>query len=184
MAETGTLARPYARAVFELARAEGSLAAWSAALRTAADVVGEPAAKGFLAHRALDDAGRIAFLLSVCTEAGEGQMLDSGRGRNLLRLLAENRRLEILPEISVRFDALKARAENTVKVRLITAADVQKPAVQRIIAALERKLGRAVEMELQQDPGLLGGAVIHAEGRVIDGSVKNRLAELAGTLTA
>ena len=184
MAETGTLARPYARATFELARDDGSLSAWSQALRTAADVVSDPAASAFLSRRELADSSRIDFLLSVCADAGEARVLGSERGRNLLRLLAENRRLEVLPEISTRFDALKARAENTVKVQLVTAAGVEEAVVERIAAALERKLGRTVELELKQDPGLLGGAVIHPEGQVIDGSVKSRLAELAGALTA
>ena len=184
MAETGTLARPYARAIFDLAREDDSLSAWSDALGAAGEVAGDPDASAFLARRELDDGARVSFLLSVCDVAGHARMLDTGRGRNLLRLLAENRRLEVLPEISAQFDALKARAENTVKVRLVTAAGVEESVVGRIGAALERKLGRAVEVELQQDPELLGGAVIQAEGQVIDGSVKSRLSELAGALTA
>lgn len=184
MAETGALARPYARAIFELAREDGSLPAWSDALGAVGEVVTNPDARAFLAWREHDDEARVSFLLSVCGAAGDGQMLDTGRGRNLLRLLAENRRLEVLPEISAQFEALKARAENTVKVRLVTAAGVEDAVVSRISAALERKLGRAVEVELQQDPELLGGAVIQAEGQVIDGSVKSRLSELAGALTA
>lgn len=184
MAETGALARPYARAIFELAREDGSLPAWSGALGAVGEVAGNADARAFLARREHDDGARVAFLLSVCGAAGNAQMLDTGRGRNLLRLLAENRRLEVLPEIAAQFDALKARAENTVKVRLVTAAGVEESVVNRIGAALERKLGRAVEVELQQDPELLGGAVIQAEGQVIDGSVKSRLSELAGALTA
>ncbi len=184
MAETGTLARPYARAIFELARENDSLSAWSEALRGVADVVGNPDARAFLARRELDNAARVSFLLRICTDADEGNVLASGHGRNLLRLLAENHRLEVLPEIASRFDALKARAENTVKVQLITAAGVEPAVVNRISSALEQKLGRAVELELLQDPELLGGAVIQAEGQVIDGSVRTRLAELAGALTA
>ena len=184
MAENGTLARPYARAVFQLAGADGSLSDWSEALGAAATVVADPAARRFLARRELDDDARVEFLLSVCAGAGEAKVLESTRGRNFLRLLAENNRLPVLPEIAERFDALKARAENTVKVRLVTAAGVAEPVVQRIKSALEQRLGRAVELELEQDTGLLGGAVIYAEGWVIDGSVRSQLTELAGALTA
>ena len=126
MAETGTLARPYARAIFELARDDGSLSAWSQALRTAADVVSDPAASAFLSRRELD--GLFAHRLPAVglrRRRRSAKVLGSERGRNLLRLLAENRRLEVLPEISTRFDALKARAENTVKVQLVTAAGVE-----------------------------------------------------------
>ena len=190
MAETGTLARPYARAVFDLARENGNLSAWSEALHGVADVVGDPGARAFLARRELDNAARVSFLLSIIADAGgdgasaQGGVLESAQGRNLLRLLAENGRLDVLPEISAQFDALKARAENTVKVRLVTAAGVEQAVADRIGEALERKLGRAVELELQQDPELLGGAVIEAEGQVIDGSVRSRLTELAGALAA
>ena len=89
-----------------------------------------------------------------------------------------------LPEITSQFDELKAWAENTVKVQLVTASSVQESVVEQIKGTLERKLGRAVELELQEDPRLLGGAVINAEGRVIDGSVRSRLSELAEALTA
>ncbi len=184
MAETGTLARPYARAIFELARDDGSLTEWSVALEAVSHVVENAEAKAFLSRRELDNEARVTFLVSVCGETGGGQLLGSERGRNLLRLLAENRRLEVLPEISNRFEVLKNRAENTITVRLVTAAGVEESVVSRIGAALERRLGRAVELELQEDPELLGGAVIHAEGQVIDGSVRSRLTELAGAITA
>ena len=184
MADVGTLARPYARAVFELARADGTLSVWSAALATAADIVGEPEARAFLSRRDLDDDDRVAFLQSVCSDAGEAEILATGRGQNLLRLLAENDRLSSLPEITSQFDELKAWAENTVKVQLVTASSVQESVVEQIKGTLERKLGRAVELELQEDPRLLGGAVINAEGRVIDGSVRSRLSELAEALIA
>ena len=183
MADTNTLARPYARAIFELARAEDNQAAWSTALAMAGSVVVDPVGKAFLSRRDLDDEGRVSFLQTICAEAGDG-VLSSGGGANLLRLLAENDRLVIVPEISVQFDTLKAWAENTVKVQLVTATSVQESVVKKIKDALEKKMRRAVELELQEDPGLLGGAVIHAEGRVIDGSVKGRLSELAEILTS
>ena len=149
-----------------------------------AEIVSEPSARAFLSRRDLEDAGRVAFLQSVCVEAGEAEALGSDRGQNLLRLLAENDRLTVLPEIALQFDELKAWAENTVKVQLVTATTVQESLVQQIKSALERKLGRAVELELQEDAGLLGGAIINAEGQVIDGSVRSRLSDLAETLIA
>ena len=184
MADSSTLARPYARALFELARASDSLSVWSDALTAAADVVNEPAARTFLSRRDLDDSGRVSFLQSVFDDTGHAEVLGSGQGQNLLRLLAENDRLSIIPEIATQFEALKAWAENTVKVQLVTATSVQASLVKQIKKALEQKLGRAVELELEEDPELLGGAVINAEGRVIDGSVKSRLSELAETLVA
>ena len=56
--------------------------------------------------------------------------------------------------------------------------------VEQIKTSLEKNLGRTVELEVREDPELIGGAVIYAEGRVIDGSVKSRLSELAETLAS
>jgi len=184
MADASTIARPYAKAVFDIARRDQALAGWSAALGAAARILQDDGARVFLARPDLDDATRVEFVTAVCTEAGGAELLRSGHGGNLLRLLAENDRLFVLPEISVQFDALKAQAENTVRVRLITATAVEESIAGRIGRSLESRLGRSVELELETDPGLLGGAVIRAEDMVIDGSVKSRLQKLAETLLA
>ena len=77
---------------------------------------------------------------------------------------------------------LKARAENTVKVTLVTAIDADTGVANKIAKALEKKLGRTVELELEIDDELLGGAVVRAEDMVIDGSVRSRLRQLAEAL--
>ena len=184
MADTSTLARPYARAIFELASDDKELSVWSTALSTAAEVTGDSVAKEFLSRRDLNQDERVRFLQEVCADVGNAEVFPSGRGENLLRLLAENERLAVIPEIAMRFEELKARAENTVKVQLVTATGVQESVVEQIKTSLEQKLGRAVELEVREDPELIGGAVIYAEGRVIDGSVKSRLSELAETLAS
>jgi F-type H+-transporting ATPase subunit delta len=111
-------------------------------------------------------------------------LLASSHGENLLRLLAENGRLAALEDIAAQYDALKARAENRVEVQLTTAASIDAEVAAVISKALEQKLGRQVDLELLVDEQLLGGAVIRAEDMVIDGSVKNRLEQLAATLSA
>ena len=182
MADTSTLARPYARAIFELANVGEELSSWSTALNMAAEIMSNSDAREFLSRRDLDDEQRVRFLQSVCVETGKANLFASGRGENFLRLLAENERLGVIPEVATQFEQLKAWAENTVKVQLVTATGVDKKVVEQIKTSLEHKLGRAVELELKEDLALIGGAVIYAEGQVIDGSVKSRLSELADTL--
>ena len=184
MSDNSTVARPYAQAIFELASAADGLAEWSDALGLAADVLSDPGAQGFLARPGLDDVSRADFVIAVCGEAAGGGVLSGEHGKNLLRLLAENGRLTALGDIAAQFDALKARAENRVNVQLTTAAAVDEKVAAGISKALEQKLGRQVELELIVDETLLGGAVIRAEDMVIDGSVKNRLEQLAATLSA
>lgn len=184
MSDSSTVARPYARAIFELASRDGNLTEWSEALALAADILTDDAAREFLARPNLDHAARADFVTSICEEAGGKGLLGSAHGQNLLRLLAENGRVGALADIAAQYDALKAHAENRVKVKLTTAAAVGEKVAAGISKALEERLGRQVELELLVDEELLGGAVIRAEDMVIDGSVKYRLEQLAATLSA
>src|SRR5690606_9316001 len=163
MADLSTIARPYARALFDIAKAAGNLAGWSDALRAAASVVTDPAAERFLSSPALDDAKRAAFVETVGQDLPGGALLRTNEGKGFLRLLAENDRLTALPEIAAQFDALKAQAENKVKATLVSAAEVDAAVAEQVAQALERKLGRKVELTLAVDPEILGGAVIRAE---------------------
>ena len=182
MTDTSTIARPYARALFDIAKHEDTLTEWAEALRALAQVVADQNARAFLSRPDLDNEARVDFVSAIGVQAGAAEFLDSSRGQNLLRLLAENDRFSVLPDIAERFNVLKARAENTVKVTLVTARDADADVADKIAKALERKLGRTVELEFEIDETLLGGAVVRAEGMVIDGSVKTRLKQLAEAL--
>ena len=184
MADSSTVARPYAKALFDLATAARQLPAWSDALRAAAMVVADADAKRVLANPALGDRQRAELVSSVVSAIKGAELLATPHGKNLVRLLAENDRLTVLPEIAAQFDALKAEAENTVKVTVTSATAIDGPLAAEIKTALERKLGRAVELTLAVDAALIGGAVIQADDRVIDGSVRTRLQRLTDALVA
>jgi F-type H+-transporting ATPase subunit delta len=184
MSDSSTVARPYARALFEIASSDQALTAWAEALAVAAQVVANDDVRELLSRPSLDAEIRADFVIGACADvAGEG-VLASARGRNLLKLLAANGRLDVIGEIAAQFEALKARAENRVKVHLTTATAVDEKVAAGIATALEQRFGKKVELELFVDEQLLGGAVIRADDMVIDGSVKNRLAQLAATLSA
>ena len=117
MADTSTLARPYARAIFGLARADDSLSVWSTALAIAAQVVSDPAAKAFLSRRDLDDSGRVSFLQSVCGELGDTDVLGSGRGENLLRRAREHHE----PPLTRKRRTLTSMRERTMRMMLSTS---------------------------------------------------------------
>jgi F-type H+-transporting ATPase subunit delta len=182
MADNSTIARPYAKALFDVASEARDLEAWSAALRVAARVVTEDSAREFLGRPELDTAKRAEFLATVCSGLEGAGVLASGSGRNLLELLSENDRLQALPDIAAEFDRLKTRAENKIKVTLVSASEVDTAQAQTVTRALEKTLGRQVDLALEVDPTLLGGAVVRAEDMVIDGSVRSRLRRLAETL--
>jgi len=182
MADHSTIARPYARAVFEVAKRDDRLAPWSDALRAAADVVGDPVARDHLANPALRARERAEFIVSVLERTAVADTIGSVHGRNLLALLSENGRLATLAEIAAQFDKLKSDAENKVFVRLSAASEVDARQIENMTEALRRKLGRTVELEVEVNPNLIGGAIVRADDRVIDGSVKSRLQRLAASL--
>jgi F-type H+-transporting ATPase subunit delta len=102
---------------------------------------------------------------------------------NMLRLLAENGRLDVLPEIAELFDKLKADVENSIDVTLTAAAQVDEAQQRSIVEALQRRFGRKVNLNFKLDEQLIGGARLQANDLIIDGSVRTGLAKLASALT-
>lgn len=177
MAELTTIARPYARAAFEAASAEdGGLARWSEMLQLAAAIASDPAMQDVLAGPALDSQHKAGLFLELC-----GDQL-SPEGSNFIRLLAENNRLAVLPDIAAVFEELRAEAEQTVEAELVSAFEVSDAQRDQIAAALSKRLGREVVLNCTVDDSLLGGAIIRTGDLVIDGSAQGKLAKLAVAL--
>ena len=174
MSQALTLARPYARAAFALARDAGTLPAWSDALALAARVAADPRVSALLGNPKLTRADTVALL----APEGAGETF-----ANFLGLLFENRRLPLLPEIAGLYDGLRSEAERVVKARVTSAAALPAAELETIKAALRRRFGRDVELETAVDAGLIGGAVIDAGDVVIDGSLKGKLGRLQAALS-
>ncbi len=104
-------------------------------------------------------------------------------GESFLKLLADNYRLDLLPEISAIFDRLRAAAERIVDVSVTSAVPVSDAVQDKIKVALEQRFGRRVRLEFDTDPSLLGGAILQADDLVIDGSVRGKLEKLAAAMT-
>ncbi len=186
MADTNTIARPYAKAAFELARENDELAAWSEALATASDMLADGRVVSFLANPALTEAKQLEFLTGLFAAGGTAAVLDGSNthGRNFLKLLLENDRIGVLPDIATHFDTLKSDVENTVDVTVTSAVPMSSEQQAQVITALQKRLGRSVNLTTEIDKDLIGGAVIRAGDVVIDGSLRARLEGLARALTA
>ncbi len=176
MAELSTLARPYAKAAFEYAAQAGELQSWSDSLATAGSVAQQPNVVKLLSSPSVTAQQQATALIEIC-----GDALDE-RGQNFLTVLSENHRLQLLPEISLQFDVLKANREKSVDVELVAAHELDAEQQQKLSDALSAKLERKVNMQVSLDKNLLGGAVIRAGDLVIDGSIRGRLAKLAESL--
>lgn len=172
MAESTTLARPYAQAVFELAKAKKKFPEWS---QTLADLLSlirhEPIAK-VISSVKVSKQQLIGLLRELC-----GSGIDE-QGKNLLSLLVENGRLGLLDHISAVYEVLRAEAESVIEAEVITAFPLDKAQSAGMTKALKAKLGRNIKIVSKIDKSIIGGAIIRAGDMVIDGSVSGRIIKL------
>lgn len=187
MADKNTIARPYAQAIFELARDAGTLDKWAEALNAAGALLEDGSVAKFLSTPRMSDAKRLEFLTGLIASAADKSSVLGGsdrQGSNFLKLLLEYGRIAVLPEIAAHFAALKAAVENTVDVTVTSAAPLSSAQQQDIVKALRQRLGSNVKLSTEVDEKLIGGAVIRAGDVVIDGSLRSRLEKLSNALIA
>lgn len=183
MSQALTLARPYARAAYAIARDAGATPRWSDALGFAAQVAADPRVQSLLGHPLLGRNDAVALLSPPVGNTVDSQdLFGTDLFGNFLALLADNRRLQLLPEIAGLFEEQRAEAERIVKARITSAAILPAAELDSIKAALKRRFGRDVELETAVDASLIGGAVIDAGDVVIDGSLKSKLSRLQSAL--
>lgn len=183
MSQALTLARPYARAAFAIAREANAAAQWSDAFGFAARVSADPRVQSLLGHPQLGRADAVALLLPPAAGgSGAPDLFANDRFADFLAVLADNRRLALLPEIAGLYEELRAEAERIVKAKVTSATTLPATELDGIKAALKRRFGRDVELEIAVDESLIGGAVIDAGDVVIDGSIKSKLARLQSAL--
>lgn len=172
MADLSTIARPYAKAIFELARDNGKLKEWSAQLAALSQAVAQPELARLIGHPALSRTELTSVLSSALAKDLDAQ------GQSLLRLLSDNGRLKSAGFVAEQFEALRAEAESRVDVQVTTAAAVAKPQQDALVASIRKRLAREVTIAWKVDASLVAGALIHAGDLVIDGSVRGELERL------
>lgn len=176
MSEARTIARPYAIAAFDYAKKAGRLDAWSEFLARAAAAVNEEQVASLVSSP------RVSAEQLVGLMEGVSGNVAGKEGGNFIRLLVEQHRLPVLPGIAEQFEQLRAEEDKSVEVTVSSAFDLTPEQKQKISAALKARYGREVKMQTVKDANLIGGVVIRAGDKVIDGSAKNRLSELANSL--
>ncbi len=178
MAETSTLARPYARAAFEYAREHDALAQWSEQLATVAAVAADDGLQSVLDNPSMTAEQQARTVIEVCGDALGAE------AKNFISILAANKRLALLPEIYQQFARFKANLEKSVDVEVVSAFDLDDTARDKLAQVLSRKLEREVKVSTTTDRNLLGGVLIRAGDMVIDGSVRGRLNKLAEAMNS
>ena len=175
MAELPTLARPYAKAAFEYARKADDLNTWSSALAVVAAVSEQASVARLLDSPALMAEQKAAVLTEVCGDQLKPKV------KAFVAILAENKRLGLLPTIRSIFENLKAQQEKFADVQLVSAFALDSNVEKALVKKLKTVLISDVSLNTEIDPSLLGGVVIRTGDTVIDGSVKGRLNKLAET---
>ena len=178
MADRTTIARPYARAAFDEARADKRLGPWLDALNVGTAVVQDARVQNLLGDPHVTPAQLAQLVIDIA-----GPSLEQ-HGKNFVLTLAENRRLGYLPEIATIFGELKDAEEGIVDVTVTSAAPLDQQQQLTLSEALARKLKRQVRLHCETDTTLIGGAVLRAGDLVIDGSLRTRLDRIATELTA
>jgi F-type H+-transporting ATPase subunit delta len=176
MAEPSTVARPYAEAVFKLADAAGALAKWSEMVAGLATVAADQRVRAAIKDPKLSDAQVAGLFIAVLA----GKL--NGDAENLVRVLAENGRLELLPEIRSQYEALRNEREGVVEADVQSAFDLTEAQKADLLSRLEKKTGRKVKAKYTLDKELIGGVRVVLGDKVIDASARAQLGALESAL--
>ena len=176
MSEAITIARPYAQAAFEEAQKLATLPEWSQVLLSLSEAVSHPDMRAVVTSPRVAKAQLEKLMLELLGDRATIQL------KNFIRVLVDNQRLLMLPEIAEIFEVLRADEEKTVNVVVDTAFELSADQQQKIVSSLKKRLGREIKLTCKINKELLGGVVIRAGDKVIDGSARTRLGEMANAL--
>lgn len=175
MSNLTTIARPYAKAAFELAVEKGTLESWNDMLFFAGHVASNEQASSALAGMPTATAQAELFI-QLCAEQLNEQ------GQNLVKVMAENGRLTALPEVAQLFAEFKAQYDKEIEVDVISATPLVAAQQESLVAALEKRFARKVKLNCSEDASVVGGLIIRSGDTVIDGTIRGKLSRLATTL--
>ncbi len=177
MAELATLARPYAEALFRVAK-KGDLPAWSKFVSDMAEVGANPDVKALASNPNLTDRQVADTLIAVL---GSGV---SSEAKNFIEVLVKNGRVTLLPEIGAQFQDLKNANEGAADAQIISAFEMSHTQLSDLVAALSKKFGRKLNPTVTVDNSLIGGVRVVVGDEVLDTSVRTKLQQMQVALVS
>ena len=177
MTELATIARPYAEALFRVAKS-GNIAAWSDLVSEMAAVAALPDVKSFASNPKLTDRQIVETFLSLLKSKVNTQ------AKNFIGMLVENGRLSLLPEIGMQFQALKNAAQGAADAEITSAFELTDAQVKDLVATLEKKFGRKLNPTVKVDNSLIGGVRVAVGDEVLDTSVRTKLQTMYAALAS
>jgi F-type H+-transporting ATPase subunit delta len=181
MAEPVTIARPYAEAVFKLAREQNALAKWSDALANLDAVVGDARVQAIISDPNVSAQQLEKLVLGVVGDSIEAGV--AKEARNFIQVLVQNGRLDVTSHIRELYENLKREQEGVLEAHVISALPISDEQVKTLVAGLETKFKRRITTKVDVDPALIGGVKIIVGDKVIDATVRGRLDAMAAMLT-
>ena len=176
MSELATLARPYAEAVFKTAKESETFAQWSEMLAFLSAVAEDRDIEKIIGNPKVGKDRLLQLMLDISQDPLNAE------GTNFLKLLVENGRLQLLPEIARLYEQSRAEDEGYIEVDVKTAFAFTKEEEKKFAASLEKKLSKTVHMNVEIDKSLIAGVLVKAGDTVIDGSIKGQIQQLAKRL--
>jgi F-type H+-transporting ATPase subunit delta len=177
MAEIATLARPYAEALFRVAK-NGNMTAWSDLISEMAQVGAHPDVKSLAGNPNLTDRQISDTLLALLTSNITDEV------KNFVDMLVKNGRVTLLPEIGAQFQALKNDSEGAADVQIFSAFVMTDSQIADLVAALGKKFGRKLNPTVNVDPSLIGGVRVVVGDEVLDTSVRAKLQQMQVALVS
>ncbi|MFC0180656.1 F0F1 ATP synthase subunit delta [Thorsellia kenyensis] len=181
MSDLITIARPYAKAAFEFANEKqlagdnNAIAHFESMLLFASEVAkNDDIAKMLTGSLSSEESANL--FIKICGDT----LCDSGK--NLIKVMAENRRLLALPEVFTEFERLKKESEGLIDIEVISTSELNSSQQESIKNAMEKRLSCKVKLHSKIDASLIGGLVIRAGDLVIDSSIRGRLNRLTDVL--
>ena len=176
MSDFTTAARPYANAVYDTANENNALDSWGDALANLANVISDSQMSKLLDNPELGKLQKGELLIQVLGDKLTDQQ------QNLVKLMAENARLKLMPDVLEQFEVARAKAENKIDAVVISAFELTAEQSSELVNTLKNKLGCDVTLTATIDKSLIGGVIIKAGDTIIDASMKSQLDSLALSL--
>lgn len=176
MAELATIARPYAEALFRVAKS-GNLAQWSDAVSEMAQLAAHPDVKLFATNPKISKQQIADTFLSLLKSSVGPEI------KNFIGMLVENDRLTLLPEIGEQFHDLKNAEQGAADAEIASAFELNDAQVRDLVATLEKKFSRKLNPSVKVDNALIGGVRVTVGDQVLDTSVRAKLQKMHTALT-
>ena len=175
MAESVTIARPYAEAVYRTAKESGAQGTWSQRLQRLALIAQDGDMAAVMGNPQLSAEQVANLVISLCDD-------NDAVLATLVRTLAENRRLALLPEISRLFDLAKSQEEGIKEAVVHSAFPIDDTQVKALVHELEARFGTKLTARVEIDASLIGGVRVTVGDQVLDASVRGKLDAMAVAL--